>query len=43
MISAEVLAVDYGPGTPDGADPATREHDDPDLGLVFWIRRAGPR
>jgi isoleucyl-tRNA synthetase len=43
LISAEVLAVDYGPGTPDGADPVTREHDDPDLGLVFWIRRAGPR
>jgi isoleucyl-tRNA synthetase len=42
MISREVLAVDYGPGTPDRAGPGAREHDDPDLGLVFWLRRVPP-
>ena len=42
MISGEVLAVDYGPGTADRADPGAREHDDADLGLVFWLRRTAP-
>jgi hypothetical protein len=39
LISSEVLAVDYGPGTADHAGPGARQHDDPDLGLVFWLRR----
>ena len=42
MISAEVLAVDYGPGTGDGAGQEAREHDDADLGLAFWLRRVPP-
>jgi isoleucyl-tRNA synthetase len=42
MISGEVLAVDYGPGTADRAGPDAREHDDAGLGLVFWLRRAEP-
>jgi isoleucyl-tRNA synthetase len=41
MISAEVLAVDYGPRPGDGPDPGAREHVEADLGLVFWLRRAG--
>ena len=39
MISAEVLAVDYGAGPGERADPGAHEHVDPDLGLVFWLRR----
>ncbi len=39
MISAEVLAGDYGPRLSDGPDPGAREHVEPDLGLVFWLRR----
>ena len=39
VISGEVLAVDYGPGTADRAGPGAREHDDADLRLVFWLRR----
>jgi len=39
MISAEVLAVDFGPRPEAGADPGAREHVDADLGLVFWLRR----
>jgi hypothetical protein len=39
MISAEVLAVDYGPRPDGGADPDAREHVEADLGLVFWLRR----
>ena len=43
MISAEVLAVDYGPRPEGGAHPDAREHVEADLGLVFWLRRmAGP-
>jgi isoleucyl-tRNA synthetase len=50
MISAEVLAVDYGPLPPpddqspgDQAKPADAdEHVDEDLRLTFWIRRADP-
>ena len=50
MISAEVLAVDYGP-LPAADDQfaggqaeqsAACEHVDEGLGLTFWIRRAGP-
>ena len=41
MISTEVLAVDYGPRPSGGADPEAREHVEADLGLVFWLRRAG--
>ena len=54
LISSEVLAVDYaeqdsaithadasfGAATDTGAD--AREHTDPDLGLMFWIRRVPP-
>jgi len=39
MISAEVLAVDYGAGPGERAEPGAQEHVDPDLGLVFWLRR----
>jgi isoleucyl-tRNA synthetase len=48
MISAEVLAVDYGPRTADGTparapadEPGEGEyrHVDADLGLTFWLRR----
>jgi isoleucyl-tRNA synthetase len=39
MISAEVLAVDYGPRPGEGTDPSAIEHVEPDLGLVFWLRR----
>src|SRR5258708_27723716 len=42
LISAEVLAVDYGPRRGDGTDPIAREHVEPDLGLVFWLRRIDP-
>ncbi len=45
MISAEVLAVDYGLAAAPGGLAASRagetlEHADPDLGLTFWIRPA---
>ncbi len=40
MISAEVLAVDYGQHQDGLPDPDSREHVDSDLGLVFWLRRA---
>jgi isoleucyl-tRNA synthetase len=40
MISAEVLAVDYGPRPGGGTDPSAIEHVEADLGLVFWLRRA---
>ena len=39
LISAEVLATDYGPRPAEGPDPDAREHIDADLGLVFWLRR----
>jgi isoleucyl-tRNA synthetase len=42
MISAEVLAVDYGPRRGDGTDPSALEHAEADLGLVFWLRRTDP-
>jgi isoleucyl-tRNA synthetase len=46
MISAEVLAVDYGLAAAPGGLAASRagearEHADASLGLTFWIRRAG--
>jgi isoleucyl-tRNA synthetase len=47
LISAEVLAVDYGPLRPAGQSPGHdapadgREHIDDDLGLTFLIRRTG--
>jgi isoleucyl-tRNA synthetase len=52
LISAEVLAVDFGaqrpggpgvdtgPGDLTGEGPDGRRHDTPDLGLTFWIRPA---
>jgi isoleucyl-tRNA synthetase len=48
MISAEVLAVDYGrwqassdqPPAGQAAAPDVREHIDESLGLEFWLRRA---
>jgi isoleucyl-tRNA synthetase len=42
MISAEILAVDYGERGSERPQPSAREHADDDLGLVFWIRRAAP-
>jgi len=39
LISAEVLAVDFGPLPSGGSAEAACEHADPDLGLTFWIRR----
>jgi isoleucyl-tRNA synthetase len=38
MISAEVLAGQYGARPAGGPDPAAREHSDPGLGLAFWIK-----
>jgi isoleucyl-tRNA synthetase len=49
LISAEILAVDFGAQPPDGTDgggsgrlagdePDGRRHESPDLGLAFWIR-----
>jgi isoleucyl-tRNA synthetase len=40
LISAEVLAVDYGPLASGGQAEAGVQHVDADLGLTFWIRRA---
>jgi isoleucyl-tRNA synthetase len=37
LVAREVLAVDYGSGVPDHAGGA---HEEPDLGLTFWLRRA---
>jgi len=42
MISAEVLAVDYGPRSADGVHPDAREHVEPDLGLAFWLHPTDP-
>ncbi len=42
LISAEVLAVDYGPRDAEGTHPSAREHVEADLGLVFWLRRVEP-
>jgi len=39
LISAEVLAVDYGPRPDGGPDRDAREHVETDLGLVFWLHR----
>ncbi len=39
MISAEVLATDYGQGTGADAGSDAREHTDGALGLTFWVRR----
>jgi isoleucyl-tRNA synthetase len=39
LISAEVLAVDFGPLPSGGSGQGAREHADQDLGLTFWIRR----
>jgi isoleucyl-tRNA synthetase len=39
LISAEVLAADYGRLPPGGSAQGAREHADQDLGLTFWIRR----
>jgi isoleucyl-tRNA synthetase len=44
FIAGEVLAVDFGPGTPDAAGAlagaAAREHVEEGLGLRFWLGRA---
>ncbi|MFE9203392.1 isoleucine--tRNA ligase [Micromonospora sp. NPDC007230] len=37
MVADEVLAVRFGPGEPDWA---ATPHQDADLGLTFWLRRA---
>jgi isoleucyl-tRNA synthetase len=37
LISGEVLAVGYGPGSP--GEPGWGEHADAELGLTFWLRR----
>jgi isoleucyl-tRNA synthetase len=42
MISAEVLAVDFGPRQGERPDPSAVEHVDAGLGLVFWLRRVAP-
>src|SRR5262249_58833256 len=42
MISGEVLAVDYGPRPDEGPAPNATEHVEPDLGLIFWLRRLDP-
>jgi len=42
MISAEVLAVDFGPRDGNDVDRSACEHVDPGLGLVFWLRRSDP-
>jgi hypothetical protein len=34
-----VLAADFGPRPDEGQDPDAREHEEADLGLVFWLRR----
>jgi len=39
LIAAEVLAVDFGPGTGAPAGSAAAEHADADLGLMFWLGR----
>jgi isoleucyl-tRNA synthetase len=45
LIAGEVLAVDYGPaedalGVSAASAALAVEHEDPDLGLTFWLRRA---
>jgi isoleucyl-tRNA synthetase len=37
LVAREVLAVDYGPGA---GEQEAGVHEDPDLGLTFWLRRA---
>ena len=39
MISKEILATDFGPGSADEAGPGAREHVDAQVRLTFWIRR----
>ena len=39
LIAAEVLAVDFGPGTGAADGAAAAEHADADLGLTFWLGR----
>ena len=41
LIAAEVLAVDYGPGPVPAPAAAALEHFEGDLGLTFWLGRAG--
>ena len=43
LIAGEVLAVEFGPVEADTADAVpddAREHEDAELGLRFWLRRA---
>ena len=40
LIAGEVLATEFGPGSPEAA--AGTEHSDADLGLAFWLRRWMP-
>jgi len=37
LVAREVLAVDYGPGA---GEHEAGAHEDPELGLTFWLRRA---
>ena len=41
LIAAEVLAVDYRPGPVPAPAAAALEHFEGDLGLTFWLGRAG--
>jgi isoleucyl-tRNA synthetase len=42
LIASEVLADQFGPATPADTDPAggAHQHDEPDLGLIFWLAQA---
>ena len=42
LIAGEVLADEFGPATPADTDPAggAHQHNEPDLGLTFWLARA---
>jgi isoleucyl-tRNA synthetase len=42
LVTAEVLAADYGPADAAAGVAGGREHGSPGLGLTFWLRRAAP-
>jgi isoleucyl-tRNA synthetase len=41
LIGGEVLAADFGELRKEAADAGGIRHDHPDLGLTFWLQRAG--
>jgi isoleucyl-tRNA synthetase len=43
LVTAEVLAADYGPADAAAGVAGGREHPAPGLGLTFWLRRADRR